>query len=153
MTSGMRRRPSARLLILDPAERVLLFRFVFKKGALAGHDYWATPGGGVEVGETFERAAIRELREETGIRAENIGQEVARRELMLLLPDGERVIADERYFLVRSKDATLSREGWTAEEREVTADHKWWPQDELAQTAEAVWPEDLLEMLSAATAR
>ena len=64
----MRRRRSARLLIIEPAGRVLLVRFVFKKGALAGEDYWATPGGGVEEGETFEQAAIRELREETGIR-------------------------------------------------------------------------------------
>jgi 8-oxo-dGTP diphosphatase len=152
MTSGMRARPSARLLVLDPSGRVLLFRFVFKKGVLAGQDYWATPGGGVEDGETFQQAAIRELREETGIRVKDIGPEVARRELVLLLPDGERVMADERYFLIRSKDATLSREGWTAEEREVTVDHKWWSQGELAKTSETVWPEELLEMLRAATA-
>jgi NUDIX domain len=57
----MRHRPSARLLILDGAGKILLFRFVHKKGALAGQDYWATPGGGVEEGETFEQAAIREL--------------------------------------------------------------------------------------------
>jgi len=138
---------------LDPAGRVLLFRFVLKNGVLAGQDYWATPGGGVEGGETFEQAAIRELREETGIRMKDIGPEVARRELVLLLPDGERVIADERYFLVRSADASVSREGWTAEEREVTADCKWWSHDELAQTSETVWPENLLAMLRAATAR
>lgn len=152
MTLGMRARPSSRLLILDPSGRVLLFRFVFKKGVLAGQDYWATPGGGVEDGETFQQAAIRELREETGVRMKEIGPEAGRRELVLLLPDGERVMADERYFLVRFGGATLSREGWTAEEREVTAEYKWWSQDELAKTSETVWPENLLEMLRAATA-
>jgi hypothetical protein len=83
----------------------------------------------------------------------DIGAEVACRELMLQLPNGELVMADERYFLVKSEDATLSREGWTAEEREVTADYKWWSQTELAQTSETFWPADLLEMLRAATAR
>jgi 8-oxo-dGTP diphosphatase len=52
------------------------------------------------------------------------GAEVARRKLMLQLPNGELVIADERYFLVRSENATLSGEGWTVEEREVTAASK-----------------------------
>ena len=84
----MRRRRSARLLIIEPAGRVLLFRFVFKKGPLAGEDYWATPGGGVEEGETFEQAAIRELREETGIPVESVGPPVGQREFVLQLSDG-----------------------------------------------------------------
>ena len=143
----MRRRRSARLLIIEPAGRVLLFRFVFKKGALAGEDYWATPGGGVEEGETFEQAAVRELREETGIRVESVGPPVGQRELVLQLPDGEHVVADERFFRVEAKEATLSRDEWTAEEVEVMVAHRWWSRDELSQTSETVWPEKLIEML------
>ena len=103
----MRRRPSARLLITDPAGRVLLFRFVHKKGALAGQSYWATPGGGLEDGETFAQAAVRELREETGIQLESVGEPVTRNEFELQLPDGEWVIADEEYFRVRIHQTEL----------------------------------------------
>jgi 8-oxo-dGTP pyrophosphatase MutT (NUDIX family) len=137
-------------LIIEPAGRVLLFRFVFKKGPLAGEDYWATPGGGVEEGETFEQAAIRELREETGIRVESVGPSVGQREFVLQLSDGEHVVADERFFRVEAKEATLSRDEWTAEEVEVMEAHRWWSRDELSQTSKTVWPKNLIEMLSEA---
>lgn len=146
----MRRRPSARLLVMDTDGRVLLFRFIHTKGALSGQDYWSTPGGAVEKGETFAQAGIRELWEETGIRVTNIGSEVARREFMLQLADGQQVIADERYFLVQAEEKPLSRDGWTDLEVEVMAEHKWWSQAELARTAATVWPENLVAMLEAA---
>ncbi len=79
----MRRRPSARLLILDASERVLLFRFQFTKGVLAGQDYWSTPGGALEEGESFEQAALRELEEETGIRRKSVGRPVGFRGFIL----------------------------------------------------------------------
>ena len=42
-----------------------------------------------------------ELFEETGIRVETVGQEVAEREFVMQLPDGECVTAEERFFVVR----------------------------------------------------
>lgn len=144
----MRRRPSARLLVLDADGRVLLFRFRFTTGALAGTVCWATPGGAVEAGEGFEQAAIRELREETGIVTDRVGAPVAERAFVMTLASGEQVRAEERFFVVRPADTALSRAGWSPHEAEVMADHKWWPLDELAQTTETVWPNDLPAMLS-----
>lgn len=148
----MRRRPSARLLILNGAGRLLLFRFVFKDGALAGQDYWATPGGALDEGETFEEAAIRELHEETGIRIDGVGAHVAEREFVLAMPDGEHVMAEERFFLVQAGDTPLSRDGWTAHETRVMTEHKWWPVEELARTDATVWPNNLPAILKSALA-
>ncbi len=146
----MRRRLSARFLILNDAGQVLLFRFVHKRGPLAGQDFWATPGGGVEEGETLEQAAVRELAEETGLRRDDLGTEIAHREVVLQLPDGEHAISDERYFVVRVADDVLSWESWTDFEREVMVEHRWWSQQDLQQTEATVWPENLVEMLDAA---
>ncbi len=145
----MRRRPAAQLIVLDPADRVLLFRFAFERGALAGQNYWAAPGGGVDPGETFEEAARRELSEETGIETNDVRPPIANREFVLQMYDGEQVISEERYFLVRAEGDAISREGWTELEREVMTEHRWWSLEELSSSRETIYPEGLIGILFA----
>jgi 8-oxo-dGTP pyrophosphatase MutT (NUDIX family) len=143
-------RPSARLFVLDRHDRVLLFRFAHKQGPLAGNIFWATPGGGLDPGESYEQAACRKLLEEVGLRIADPGPQVARRETILQMPDGDMAHADERFFLVRADGLAPSQEGWTDLEREVMTEHRWWTQAELRATGEQVWPENIADMLAQA---
>ena len=67
-------RPAARVIVLDSRGRVLLFRaeFLGRKQLRL----WITPGGGLESGETHEQAALRELREETGVSEATLGPDM-----------------------------------------------------------------------------
>jgi ADP-ribose pyrophosphatase YjhB (NUDIX family) len=129
---------------------VLLFRFAFDHGPLAGRVFWATPGGALEPGESFEDGARRELAEETGLVIADPGPQIARREFVMLAPEGDGVRADERYFLLRVDPFTLADAGWTELERQVMTEHRWWTPAEIAVADEKIYPEDLVEMLAAA---
>lgn len=143
----MQKRPSSRLLVLDSEERVLLFKFEHKRGPLAGQAFWATPGGGVDEGESFEDAARRELYEEVGVISE-VGTQVTQRTAVFAMPTGEMVEADERYFLVRLETgAAISHDYWTELEREVMAAHRWWSPADIQSAEEQIWPDNISQML------
>lgn len=147
----MRKRPSARLLVVDLQDRILLFRFRFDSGPLAGTAYWATPGGGLDAGETYAQAARRELMEETGIDAP-VGEAVAVRQTSFMLSTGEMVSAEEHYFLVRADGVIDIAGNPDPVERAFIAEAKWWTSDDLAQSEETVFPENIAEMVRAASA-
>jgi 8-oxo-dGTP pyrophosphatase MutT (NUDIX family) len=140
-------RPSSRLLIIDVQSRVLLFKFEHTQGPLAGQRFWATPGGGLDPGETYEQAACREMFEETGLIIGDPGAQIARRIATFQTPDGDTVQADERYFLIRANNLQLSDERWTELEHEVMTEARWWSLTHLRSTEEQIWPENLTDLL------
>ena len=138
----LRIRPAARLIVLDPAGRALMFRY-----DVPGRDpFWVTAGGEVDPGESFEDAARRELREETGIIADP-GLQVARMTPEFVTVQGEPVQADERFFLIRVAEARVDTAGHTETEQALMTQHRWFTLEELEGWPEAVYPANLAAMI------
>ncbi len=136
-------RRSARLLIVDPDGRLLLFRY--DDGRVP--PFWATPGGQLLEGETYEAAAARELAEETGFAAP-VGALVRTRDEVFEAGDLGLARWTERYFLVRAAGGTPDRRGWTEEEQRTIRTLRWWPLAELRAADEPVRPAWLPDALA-----
>ena len=138
---------SVRAPLLDPLGRVFLFKY--EDPALPEPMFWATPGGAVEPRETFEQAALRELHEETGIRADRVGPWLWSRERTIAFAD-EVVLFRERYYLVTPPTLTqdmVSIHGMLAYERGVYRDHAWWTPSEMLASSEVFLPAALADLL------
>jgi TDG/mug DNA glycosylase family protein len=136
-------REAVRAIVVDAAERVLLMRF---ESPATGEVWWATPGGGVEPGESDETALRRELLEEAGLRDPEIGPLVWLREHVL---PWDRILwrQRERFHLVRvDRHDAVPTIDLTAEH---VHGHRWWTLDELAATDERLAPRALATRLRA----
>lgn len=147
-------RVSARVVLLDGADRVLLFHGTDPQRAATR--WWFTPGGGVEPGEELVQAAQRELMEETSIavaQADFQGPIWWRRARFAF--NGVDWESTEHYFLVRvtehsagnRADVAISTDGFTDLERETVLDHRWWTVEELQETSETIYPVELAARL------
>ena len=137
-------RPSARVLLIDEADRLLLFRAVLQDGA----DVWITPGGGIRPGETYEQGALRELWEETGLADVKLGPHVwDRRHVWRWGEDWYESM--ERFFLLRTPAFDVSWAALDPEEETSLGEHRWWSVPEItAATSERFAPRRIGELIS-----
>jgi 8-oxo-dGTP pyrophosphatase MutT (NUDIX family) len=140
-------RRAARVLLVDAEDRVLLFHGCDPADAGAG-DWWFTPGGGLDDGESPAQAAARELAEETGlvVDPEELGSPVHARTASFRFAGGS-YRQTEDFFLLRVVDHEVDCAGFTALELAAVLGHRWWPRAELRSTDQRVYPAELPDVL------
>ena len=139
-------RPSARLVLLDPDDRLFLFH-VHDPGVFDPADphldpFWVMIGGFVDPGEDFADAAVREAQEETAIVVDGPVHWVWQRERRMSWR-GKDVLHRERFFLGRTASTAVDTSGLDERERSWTLGHRWWRADEIAASKERFEPIDL----------
>jgi ADP-ribose pyrophosphatase YjhB (NUDIX family) len=144
VTGPIRVRPAARVVLLDPDDRVLLMRY---DDAPPNGSHWSTPGGGLNDGEDYPAAALRELAEETGWSDVALIGEVARRSFDMAY--GDRMVRQvERLYLARTDRPRREIRGVEAmHASDGIAAWRWWTLAELDATREAVWPAGLAGLI------
>lgn len=140
-------RPTGRVILIDAEDRILLIRS--EDPSIDEPVLWLTPGGGCELGETSRQAASRELWEETGIRAPQLGPHVWRRQHAWRF--GDRMIdSREDFFLLRcGANIQIAPALLSQFEVSIICEHRWWSLAELLQARDEFFvPRQLAQLVA-----
>ncbi|CAN5868892.1 NUDIX hydrolase [soil metagenome] len=139
-------RPSARVILIGPDDRTLLFRGGDPHRPENG-TWWVVPGGGIDQGESPEEAARRELWEETGHVDVSWGGLVAPREVTFTFME-HTFISRESFYLARTTSLEVTSPGFTDLELATVEEHRWCDIAALRGLREPVYPGALPEVLA-----
>lgn len=136
-------RRSARVLLFDPAGRVLLLRCAVVRNDGRPFEFWITPGGEIEPGEEPSAAAERELSEELGLR---MNVYPAYTEQNRFEHQGELRENTDFFFVARCAPEAPRLLGVTEDEIAIMKEIRWWTPDEVEGALEGgqnIFPVDL----------
>ncbi len=144
-------RSAVRVVVLDAEGRLLLFHT--RDLCIPSLGTWLElPGGGIEPGETYHDAAVRELREETGIIAarSQVGPPAWRRTASFRYRR-ERRLQDEVIVTVRllAQGPRIDESQRLDYEKEDYIGYRWWPVQEVLGSGERFYPGRLPALLGA----
>ncbi|MGV8880687.1 MAG: NUDIX hydrolase [Rhodoglobus sp.] len=138
-------RLTSRVILLDEHSRVLLF--LTKAPDTSGIARWLTPGGGVDAGESRHEAAVRELREETGLVIEDLGEPVWSHDFVVQWDAADHDTGHAVFYTATVDNFEPSNEFWTDDEKVDVLEYRWWSIAELMSTTDAYEPVDLINLV------
>ena len=143
-------RDAVRVVLADASGRILLFHVITPEEVPDG--WWELPGGGIDPGESYLEAAVREIREETGLALDpaQVGPPSWRRDTTWR-SRGIRRLQHEVVVLARvaADQPVIVDGGRTPEEVEDLVAVRWWQLDEIMASQKRFYPGRLPELLPA----
>src|ERR1700682_6049987 len=131
-------------MLFDEGGAIVLIRFVVPR---AGGEFvfWGLPGGEIEAGETEIESAAREVREELGLELKVTGPVYC--DSNQFLHQGEMQANVDFLFRAGCRREGPRLIGFTADEKEIMREIRWWSQAEIESSEERIFPANLAERM------
>jgi len=146
----VKHRDTARVVLYTAQNELLLLKTHFDP-EVGLPPRWLIPGGGIDLGETPKAAAIRELREETGLQLveTDLGEPS-------LVASGSWLWADgisfhtytDTIFEYQTPKFEIDTSGFTNDELRDVLEYRWWQVKDLLDSQELIGPHELVTYLS-----